>query len=295
MIQIRQLRKSFANHTVLDSIDLHIPAGSIFGLLGPNGASKTTLIRILAGIYSKDSGSITFSNPSAKIGYLPEERGLYPKMKVLEQLVFFGRLHGMTTSTCKKVIHFWLKRLDLLNWRNARLEELSKGMQQKVQFIISLLHDPDILILDEPFVGLDPINTDFFKKRLTELRIEGKTIILSTHRMESVEELCDHIAMINKARIVLNGSMQKVRDMFKKNKFWVSYATGNLPADLPIYEVKDNVYGYHEALISSQRSPSELLKKLLSEGVEVLEFRELRPSMEEIFVNLVKGNKASIE
>src|SRR5690606_31836703 len=211
MLQISQLNKSYENHRALTDVNLFVPKGVIFGLLGPNGAGKTTLIRIVNQIIEQDSGSVEIDGKKLspddirKIGYLPEERGLYKKMKVWDQLIYFSRLKGLVESEAKIQINYWLEKLDIASWKDKKIEDLSKGMAQKVQFIATIVHRPSLLILDEPFSGFDPVNAEIIKNEILELREKGTTVILSTHRMESVELLCDHVAMINQSRKILDG------------------------------------------------------------------------------------------
>ena len=224
-IEVRDVRKAFANHTALDGVSIDVPAGKVFGLLGPNGAGKTTLIRIINHITAPDSGSVTFdghplqANDVYRIGYLPEERGLYRKMKVGEQAVYLARLKGMDAQDAKRKLKEWFEKFDIMAWWDKKLEELSKGMQQKVQFVITVLHNPPLLIFDEPFSGFDPVNAELLKKEILQLRDEGHTILFSTHNMASVEEICDSIALINHSKVVLQGDVDDVRQRYKENTY----------------------------------------------------------------------------
>ncbi|NJM94860.1 MAG: ATP-binding cassette domain-containing protein [Cytophagales bacterium] len=215
------LYKAFGRHQALAGVDLRVPQGQVLGLLGPNGAGKTTLIRILAGIYAPDQGTVQIHRSPFTLGYLPEERGLYPKMRVEEQLLFLAGIRGLSSERARNGVTTWLSHMGLAAWRKHRVEQLSKGMQQKVQFIASVIHEPDLLILDEPFSGFDPINAEIIKQEVLRLKAQGTTIIFSTHRMESVEELCDQIALIHRARVLLQGSRAEIREQFSgQSYFW---------------------------------------------------------------------------
>ena len=242
ILEAIDVRKAYANHVALSGVSLSIPEGCIFGLLGPNGAGKTSLIRIITQITGADEGEIRFRgerlNPShiAQIGYLPEERGLYKKMKVGEQLLYLAQLRGLSRADATQRIKQWLTRFEIKEWAMKNVEDLSKGMQQKVQFIATVLHQPSLIILDEPFSGFDPINANLIKDEILELRKQGATIIFSTHRMESVEELCDNIALINRSRKVLDGPIGLIRDQFKTNTYEVE-GRGKLIVVHPDFEV----------------------------------------------------------
>ena len=293
MLQITRINKSYENHRALTDVDLFVPKGVIFGLLGPNGAGKTTLIRIVNQIIEQDSGSVEIDgrklspNDIRKIGYLPEERGLYKKMKVWDQLIYFSRLKGLGESEAKIQITHWLEKLDIASWRDKKIEDLSKGMAQKVQFISTVVHRPSLLILDEPFSGFDPVNAEIIKNEILELREKGTTVILSTHRMESVELLCDQLAMINQSRKILDGTVREVKKSFRPEVFKVSFS--HLKKDLPpewIPKFLDETWDI--TLPLSGKNPNELLSELMEYG-EVILFKELIPSMEEIFIHQVKA------
>ena len=290
------MHKAYANHVALDDVSLEIPEGSIFGLLGPNGAGKTSLIRIITQITGADEGEIRFRgerlNPShiAQIGYLPEERGLYKKMRVGEQLLYLARLRGLGRADATARIKQWLSRFEIKEWANKNVEDLSKGMQQKVQFIATVLHDPKLIILDEPFSGFDPINANLIKDEILELRKQGATIIFSTHRMESVEELCDNIALINRSRKVLDGPIGVIRDQFKTNTYEVE-GNGKLILAHPDFEVmehreRENGHFYARVQLHDGVRPNDLLRYLIG-AVEVEAFREKIPSINEIFIRRV--------
>lgn len=297
ILQAIDVRKAYSAHVALSGVSLEIPERSIFGLLGPNGAGKTSLIRIITQITGADSGEIRFRgeklNPShiAQIGYLPEERGLYKKMKVGEQLLYLARLRGLSRADAVERIKAWLERLDLKPWSNKFVEDLSKGMQQKVQFIATVLHEPSLIILDEPFSGFDPINANLIKDEIISLRAKGATIIFSTHRMESVEEMCDNIALINRSRKVLDGPVQQIKDTFKTNTYEVE-GKGRLVVMHPDFEViehkeRENGFFYDRIRLHAGTTPNDLLRYLIG-NVEVHAFREQIPSINEIFIRRVQ-------
>ncbi len=297
ILEARHVHKHYAAHTALDDVSLAVPEGSIFGLLGPNGAGKTSLFRIITQITGADSGEILFRgqklNPShiGQIGYLPEERGLYKKMKVGEQLLYLAQLRGLPRAEAVQRIKGWLDRLDLKPWAQKNVEDLSKGMQQKVQFIASVLHQPSLIILDEPFSGFDPINANLIKDEILRLRDEGATIIFSTHRMESVEELCDNIALINRSRKVLDGPVSQIKDQFKTNTYEVE-GQGRLLVVHPDFEVleqkeRENDHFFARIQLHAGTTPNDLLRFLIGQ-VQVHAFRERIPSINEIFIQRVR-------
>ncbi|GAB2493186.1 ABC transporter ATP-binding protein [Algoriphagus taiwanensis] len=293
MLQITGLNKSYGNHQALKDVDMSVPSGVVFGLLGPNGAGKTTLIRIVNQIIEQDSGVVELDgktlSPSdiRKIGYLPEERGLYKKMKVWDQLLYFAQLKDLPPNEAKLQIKSWLEKLDLGAWRDKKIEDLSKGMAQKVQFISTVIHRPSLLILDEPFSGFDPVNAEIIKNEILELKEKGTTVILSTHRMESVELLCDHVAMINRSRKILDGTIQQVKNSFRPEVFEITLTQlkQTIPQEWIPRQVEDH---WHFSLPLSGKTPNQLLSELMELG-EVLVFREKIPSMEEIFIHQVKA------
>ena len=294
ILSLRGVVKQYHNHTAVDHISFDVPKGSIFGLLGPNGAGKTSLIRIITTITMADSGDvifdgehINFDHPN-QIGYMPEERGLYKKMKVGEQLVYLAQLKGMSSKDANRKLKSWMEKFDILSWWNKKVEELSKGMQQKIQFIATVVHEPKLLILDEPFSGLDPINTNLIKSEIDQLNRNGTSIIFSTHRMEQVEEICDDIVLINKGKKVLEGKVNKIKENHKKNLFKIGFKGRLDPrmksnsfmivsdsADELIIKIKDG------------HNPNELLKELLNNGVAISSYNEILPSLNEIFINQV--------
>ncbi len=301
LLRAENITKQYANHKALDKVSLQVPAQSIFGLLGPNGAGKTTLIRIINQIIGPDEGRIFFGNEELspkhvhQIGYLPEERGLYKKMKVGEQALYLARLKGLNAYDAKKMLKAWFEKFDLMPWWNKKVEELSKGMQQKVQFIITVLHKPNLLIFDEPFSGFDPINVNLLKEEILKLRRDGATIIFSTHNMSSVEELCDHIALINKSEKILEGTVHQIR----KDHASQVYEVELQGAARPLRNILDDNYliinegteqGHLKARIKIQNNagPNELLRLLLPES-ELISFKELTPGMNDIFIKQVTG------
>ncbi|HEY8936560.1 MAG TPA: ATP-binding cassette domain-containing protein [Cyclobacteriaceae bacterium] len=290
--------KRYTNHLALDHISLTIPEKTIFGLLGPNGAGKTTLIRIINQIINADEGDISLfgerltSKHIGTIGYLPEERGLYKKLKVGDQLIYLAQLKGLSKKEATDKSKHWIKKFEVTDWWNKKVEDLSKGMAQKVQFISTVMHEPKLIILDEPFSGFDPVNAQLITKEILELKEKGCTIIFSTHRMETVEDLCDHIALINKSKKILEGTKKQVRDQYKTNTYTVehkgsfNFNNGHFKI-LNQSVVEDNHY---TSLVSSTISstPNDLLRELI-DLTEVQSFQEKIPTMNEIFINLVKG------
>jgi len=295
ILSVRQVVKKYSDHLALDHIDLEIPRAKIFGLLGPNGAGKTSLIRIINQITAPDSGQIIFDGEplSAKhvdqIGYLPEERGLYKKMKVGDQLLYLAQLKGMQKAEALAKLKDWFIRLDIKDWWNKPVDDLSKGMQQKTQFIATVVHEPKLLILDEPFSGFDPINANMLKDEIIGLKERGTTVLFSTHRMESVEELCDEIALINHAEVVLSGNKLEVQSRFKKNQYVIRYA-GEL-GEIPGIEVLSTSSGQATLRFAAELSTNEAIGQLIQQ-VNLLEFNELIPSFNDIFIQVVNETNA---
>ena len=300
-LEVKDVSKHYATHTALDQVSLQVEEGQIFGLLGPNGAGKSSLIRIINRITAPDSGEVLLEGKPIQesdlrhIGYLPEERGLYPKMKVGEQAIYLSRLKGLTKQEAEKRVRKWFEHLDILPWWGKKVEELSKGMQQKVQVVCTLLHDPELLIMDEPFSGFDPINAELLKQELLRLKAEGKTIILSTHNMQSVEELCDDIVLINQGHIILRGQTEEVRRSYSTGRVRLAY-DGELPpslaSDLRIVERQATSMGGLLWLDAEGLSLRELMASLPAElDLRSLE-REL-PSMHEIFLSAVSQSLSS--
>ncbi|MFT6881382.1 MAG: ABC-2 type transport system ATP-binding protein [Marinoscillum sp.] len=297
LLRVENISKSYSSHQALRDVSLSIPKGSIFGLLGPNGAGKTTLIRIITRIIEQDSGEAYLNGIKITpelvrmIGYLPEERGLYKKMKVGEQLLYLARLKGLSRKEAVEKIKFWLNRLELTEWSNKTIEDLSKGMAQKVQFIATVLHEPELIILDEPFSGFDPINANLIKDEILRLRENGATIIFSTHRMESVEELCDHIALINKSQKILDGKKIDIKNDHKDGTFIINYSGTLVPAaDFEIVSTSKLENGLTESIVKDKTpdGPNNLVKVLVNQ-VEIHSFIEKVPSINEIFISKVKG------
>lgn len=296
ILKLNQVVKQYGNHTAVDGVSLEVPTGSIFGLLGPNGAGKTSLIRMITTITRADSGSIELegevlnnSHPE-QIGYMPEERGLYKKMKVGAHLIYLARLKGLSKKDAKDAIGQWMEKFEITDWWNKKVEELSKGMQQKVQFIATVVHQPKLLILDEPFSGLDPINTNLIKEEIHSLHQKGTSIIFSTHRMEQVEEICQNILLINQGKVVLTGSVQEIKNQFKLNHFEVGFE-GDLPAafsdQLEVVEQQANKI---VVKLPEGMSPSVLLRTAVQTGVDIRSWNELLPSLNEIFIRQVESN-----
>lgn len=303
-LETNDVVKQYANHLALNKVSIQVPQGKVFGLLGPNGAGKTTLIRIINRITAPDSGSVLFNGrPSMqedifKIGYLPEERGLYKKMKVGEQALYLAQLKGLDYFEAKKRLTHWFEKFEIMPWWNKKVEELSKGMQQKVQFVITVIHNPELLIFDEPFSGFDPVNADLLKKEILELKDAGHTIIFSTHNMSSVEEICDEIALIDHAQVVLSGHVTEVRERFRTNTFKIKLKGTALLPSADQYSILSQKQGQNslEVLLrkSNDVSNAELLMSILKQN-EIIAFTEELPSMNEIFINTVAGkNKPQI-
>jgi ABC-2 type transport system ATP-binding protein len=296
-LQIANIHKSYQHFQALKGVNFTIPQGKVFGLLGPNGAGKSTLIRIIQGIYAQDSGKVVYmekeSNPEkyrVNIGYLPEERGLYPDMKVSEQLLFFAKLHNVPVDTAKKRITQYLKHFDLYEKRDQKLNSFSKGMQQNVQFISAIIHDPALLILDEPFTGLDPVNTKRIKDFIRDYIKSGHTVLLSTHRMEQVESLADEICLINKGQVVLTGNIEEIKESYRQNRYFIK-------SSQPLHKI-DTIKG----IIGIEQSEKELIfeaelglipdiLKEIAKHNDLLEFREILPTLEDIFIQNVSNNK----
>jgi len=303
-LETEDVVKQYANHLALNKVSIQVPEGKIFGLLGPNGAGKTTLIRIINRITAPDSGLVRFNGRESQpediyqIGYLPEERGLYKKMKVGEQAIYLAQLKGLSYPEARKRLTLWFEKFDIMPWWNKKLEELSKGMQQKVQFIITVIHEPALLIFDEPFSGFDPVNAERLKQEILELKEKGHTIIFSTHNMASVEEICDNIALINRSQVVLSGNVTEVRNRFRNNTF-----TLRITSDSSLRADQANIFtllsekeqsGIRELQIHKAEGISNsTLLSTLSEQAEILSFTEELPSMNDIFINTVSGTNTT--
>ena len=293
VLEIQNISKSYGDNKALDNVSISIPEGSIFGLLGPNGAGKTTLLRILNQIIIKDEGTLLLNGESLKrehvrkLGYMPEERGLYKKMKVGKQIEYFARLKGISRTEAAKRSNEWLTKLELMECKNKRTMELSKGMQQKVQFIITVIHNPAIIILDEPFSGFDPVNAQLIKQEILKLKENGMTILLSSHRMENVEEICDHVAMLNKSKKVLDGTIRELKQKFKGDLYKIKSST-EIP-ESSLYDIvkSEKTEDHYEQDLKLNASSKSVLKELL-EITEISHLEEVIPSLEEIFFNVVK-------
>lgn len=297
-LEAKDIVKTYGNYTALNGVSVKVSKGTIYGLLGPNGAGKSSLIRIINRITGPDRGEVLFSGkPSTpedifRIGYLPEERGLYKKMKVGEQIIFLARLKGLTKEDAVTKMRYWLNKFDIKDWENKKVEELSKGMAQKIQFICCVIHDPELLILDEPFSGFDPVNEKIVTKEIMELKSQGKTIILSTHNMESVESLCDEISLINKSHVMLQGSVRNIREQYKKHIFKFKLKGEILDFEFEGGDNLDVTYEHGETTVrlkvasEKELSNSELIKTLANK-YEVLSFEEELPTMSEIFIQVV--------
>ena len=299
MLSVNNIVKQYASHRALDNVSLEVERGKIFGLLGPNGAGKTSLIRIITQITAPDSGEVIFngerlnSNHISQIGYLPEERGLYKKMEIGEQILYLSKLKGLSTAEATKRIKFWFEKLEMKDWWSKKVEDLSKGMQQKVQFVATILHQPELIILDEPFSGFDPVNADIIKNEIIELNKQGATFIFSTHRMESVEELCDHIALIHRSKKILDGSVDEIKGTYRNNTYWIEYEGDYHPSSSNgIFEVLQTEQVKGKTLIKvqlqSDRTVNEVLTSLLPH-VSISRLDEVIPTMNDIFIDKVKG------
>ncbi|HKL71227.1 MAG TPA: ABC transporter ATP-binding protein [Marinilabiliaceae bacterium] len=302
-LEAQHIVKKYANHLALDDVNISIPENSIFGLLGPNGAGKTTFIRIINQITGPDEGTIFFngqplqSKHIAQIGYLPEERGLYKKMKVGEQALYLAQLKGMSRLDALKKLKYWFEKFEISAWWDKKVEELSKGMQQKIQFIVTILHQPSLLILDEPFSGFDPINTKQIKEEILHLKKEGATIIFSTHNMGSVEELCDHITLINKGKSILSGEVAEIRREYRDNPALLEYSNASTPIEslLPpqyIVHERSQTNGYSMLRIDMPKDASlnELIQ-LVSSHCQIHSCSEILPGMDEVFIRVVDQNR----
>jgi ABC-2 type transport system ATP-binding protein len=299
-LQTRDVVKQFSNHLALDKVSISVPENSIFGLLGPNGAGKTTLLRIINQITAPDSGEVLIEGrklkaaDTANIGYLPEERGLYKKMKVGEQALYLAQLKGLSRNDAMKKLKFWFEKYEITDWWQKKVEELSKGMQQKIQFITTIIHEPKLLIFDEPFSGFDPINANLLKTEILNLHKNGATIIFSTHNMASVEELCDRISLINKSKVILDGRIDEIRKTYRTNTYEISY-TGdpekiktNLPATYSLEDSSENQGIFTSRIKANGNVENNKLITQLLKAVEIQSFNELIPSMNDVFIRVVE-------
>ncbi len=297
ILELQNLKKYFATQKAVDDISLSVDKGQIFGLLGPNGAGKTTLIRMITGIFYPDEGNIIFDgkqfdpvNDVGYIGYMPEERGLYKKMKIGEQAMYLAQLKGLSHSEAMAKIKKWFIRFEMESWWNKKVEDLSKGMGQKLQFVTTVLHEPKLIILDEPFSGLDPVNSNLIKDEIFQLAQSGSTIIFSTHRMEQVEEICNHIVLVNKGKKILDGTVKQVKQDYKENLFSIglNQPLQELSALAP-FELTGSQDDSYVIKIKEGRGPNDVLRFLLDQGLSIHSFNELLPSLNDIFIRLVEG------
>ncbi|MEO6489685.1 MAG: ATP-binding cassette domain-containing protein [Ferruginibacter sp.] len=296
LLELQNIKKYFATQKAVDDISMNIQQGGIFGLLGPNGAGKTTLLRMITGIFYPDSGQIMFDgkkfnalDDAMNIGYMPEERGLYKKMKIGEQAIYLARLKGMSKADAMTSIKKWFVKFEMESWWNKKVEDLSKGMSQKLQFVTTVLHNPKLVILDEPFSGLDPVNANLIKDEIFNMAKSGSTIIFSTHRMEQVEEICDHIVLVNKGKKILDGTVQNVKQEFKDN---IYHLGGNvLPEQLMthIFEVVKHQPDKILLKLNEGTTSNDVLQYFISKGVNIHSFNEVLPSLNDIFIKLVEG------
>lgn len=295
LLRVEHLKKYFANQKAVDDISFSVEAGQIFGLLGPNGAGKTTLIRMITGIFYPDAGSITFHGKPfdpihdvRQIGYMPEERGLYKKMKIGEHALYLAQLKGLSRTEAMKQVKEWFERLEMQSWWNKKVEDLSKGMSQKLQFVSTVLHEPKLIILDEPFSGLDPVNSNLIKDEIHRLAKNGSTILFSTHRMEQVEEICEHIILVNKGEKILDGTVGSIKQQYKQNHFRIGIPTSTpvllaqAPFDLIRSEKNEQVIHIHDG-----KTNNDVLRFLIDHNIPIHSFEELLPSLNEIFIRLV--------
>lgn len=294
VLSLDQVTKRYGDFLAVDQVSFNMPKGSIFGLLGPNGAGKTSIIRMITHITKPDSGTITldgesiYSRHPEKIGYMPEERGLYKKMKVGEQLIYLAQLKGLSAKEARRRIEQWMEKFEIDDWWDKKVEELSKGMQQKIQFIATVVHEPTLLILDEPFSGLDPINTNLIKSEIDHLNKRGTSVIFSTHRMEQVEAICKHIVLINNGQNVLEGKMDAIKEQFKENVYQVAFR-GNVPLNVENhYELIRQEGPDHFYRLKADQNPNSLLREFMQADNDIHLFKEIYPSLNEIFIKQVE-------
>ena len=302
LLEVRNLKKYYATQKAVDDVSLSIKQGSIFGLLGPNGAGKTTLIRMITGIFFPDEGELILDGKkfdpitdNVNIGYMPEERGLYKKMKIGEQAVYLAQLKGLSKKEALVKIKYWFTRLGMESWWNKKVDDLSKGMSQKLQFVITVLHEPKLIILDEPFSGLDPINANMIKDEIFELAQKGSTIIFSTHRMEQVEEICDHIMLMNLGKKILDGTVQQVKQDYKENLFKISFGENIVPEHLAIHLFDVKSHTGNEVILQRKEGygNNDIIEYFIHKGLTVSSFNEILPSLNEIFIKLVEGTNSA--
>jgi ABC-2 type transport system ATP-binding protein len=300
LLRLSNLKKYYATQKAVDDISFEIQKGSIFGLLGPNGAGKTTLLRMITGIFYPDGGDIILDGKPfnsiddiQKIGYMPEERGLYKKMKIGEQALYLAQLKGLSKAEATEKIKYWFKKFEMETWWNKKVEDLSKGMSQKLQFVITVLHEPKLIILDEPFSGLDPLNANLIKEEIYNLAKKGATIIFSTHRMEQVEEICDHIVLMNLGKKILDGTVTDIKQQFKENSFLIQTDNEVAIPTNPIFSTISNEKNKILVKINEGYQSNDVLKYLLQENVNIVAYNELLPSLNDIFIKLVENTHAT--
>lgn len=298
LLELHNIKKYFATQKAVDDISFNIEQGSIFGLLGPNGAGKTTLLRMITGIFYPDSGVINFHGQkfdplkdSSAIGYMPEERGLYKKMKIGEQALYLAQLKGLSKAEASEKVKEWFVKFEMQSWWNKKVEDLSKGMSQKLQFVTTVLHNPKLIILDEPFSGLDPVNANLIKEEIFNLAQNGSTIIFSTHRMEQVEEICDHIILLNKGKKILDGTVNNVKQEFKENIYSIDSATASFDNTTAsdLFSIVNHAGNKMQIKIKTGVGTNEVLQYFINNNISINGFNEVMPSLNEIFIKLVEG------
>jgi ABC-2 type transport system ATP-binding protein len=299
LLEIQNLKKYYSAQKAVDDISFSIKEGSIFGLLGPNGAGKTTLLRMITGILYPDEGQIFFEGQPfdpmkdvEKIGYMPEERGLYKKMKIGEQALYLAQLKGLSKQEAMQLIKKWFIKLEMQSWWNKKVEDLSKGMSQKLQFVTTVLHRPKLIILDEPFSGLDPVNSNIIKEEIYQLAKEGATIVFSTHRMEQVEEICDHIVLVNKGKKILDGSVVNTKQKYKENLFRIAFDAEPPINEHPSFTIVNREDHSLIVKINEGFVPNDILHYYIHQDVQINGFNEILPTLNEIFIRLVEGSSS---
>lgn len=294
ILQLQNISKNFGDFIAVNNVSINIPRGTIYGLLGPNGAGKTTLIRMITGITLPEKGSIIYNGKTSKginysIAYMPEERGLYKKMKVGEQLMFLAQIKGLSKIQAKQNIDFWLTRFQIEHWWNKNMEDLSKGMQQKIQFIATVINNPDLLILDEPFSGLDPINAAIIEEEIRLMKNEGKSIIFSTHRLEQVDQICDELVLINKGENILEGNVQEIKQKFKQHIFEMKFAESIDESVLQSIDLVKKESNFIQFKLNESENANDVLRYFIEQNITITGFREILPSVNEIFIQQVKS------
>ncbi|MFM7359216.1 MAG: ABC transporter ATP-binding protein [Sediminibacterium sp.] len=300
LLELQHLKKQYSGQKAVDDISFSVQEGSIFGLLGPNGAGKTTLLRMITGIIYPDEGHILFDGKKFDpltdvnaIGYMPEERGLYKKMKIGEQVLYLAQLKGLSRQDAMQKIKYWFEKLDMQTWWNKKVEDLSKGMSQKLQFVSTVLHEPKLIILDEPFSGLDPLNANLIKDEIFNLAKKGSTIVFSTHRMEQVEEICDHIVLVNLGAKMLDGSVHSIKQQFKENKFYIRLSEPAVNTTSGAFSVVDSKERELTVTIGQGVKSNDILAHFIQQQQNIEAFHEILPSLNEIFIRLVEGTHAA--